>query len=343
MNGKRFFIGALLATALLLGGAAGLVAWVDPLLTVGKLEPDETALFVNERYELAGLLRCQDYSNLVMGTSLAANFRASWFTNWLGSKTLKVSFPDGRLSEFDIALDLACRTHGPMERVYFGLDPNILVRDDMSVELPEYLYNDNTLDDFQFYLNAESLVLAVKSLLLGDAGKVTLDDAYMWDGKHIFSRAAALASYPRPEAAETSLPAGAYLPAAQANVDVICGWAEKYPETSFVIWFPPYSVLYWDQAAREGRTEAILSAVEYAAGRLLAYDNVTVLSFLNAQDITTNLGFYTDHIHYSSMVAALMARGMLMGQWKLWPGAYQDQIGELREFVNSYDYEALFD
>lgn len=187
MNGKRFFIGTLLASVLLLGGSAGLVAWADPLLTAGKLEPGETALFVNERYEAAGLLRRQDYSNLIMGTSLAANFRASWFSDLLGSETLKISFSDGRLSEFDIALDLACRTHGPMERVFFGLDPNILVRDDPSVELPEYLYNDNAVDDIQFYLNAESLVLAAKSLLLGDAGKVTLDSAYIWDGQHTFS------------------------------------------------------------------------------------------------------------------------------------------------------------
>ena len=60
MNGKRFFIGALAATALLLAAAAGLVAYADPLLTVGTLEPGETALFVNERYEAAGLIRRQE-------------------------------------------------------------------------------------------------------------------------------------------------------------------------------------------------------------------------------------------------------------------------------------------
>lgn len=342
MNGKRFFIGALTASALLLAAAAGVVAYADPLLTVGVLEPGETALFVNERYEMAGLIRRQRYSNLVMGTSLAANFRASWFTEWLGADTLKVSFPDGRLSEFDIALDLAFRTHSPIDRVYFGLDPNILARDDQSVELPEYLYNDSPLDDFQFYLNGESLVLAVKSLALGDEGKRTLDEAYVWDSTHDFSRASALESYLRPETVSAPLPAGAYLPAAKANVDVICGWAERYPDTEFIVWFPPYSILFWDQATRQGRTEALLNAIEYACGELLARDNVLVVSFLNARDITTDLDNYTDHIHCSTWVTTWMAGRMIAGKWRIWPDAYQGQINELREFVTNYDYDAIF-
>lgn len=343
MNGKQFFIGALLSAGVLLAACAGVVAWTDPLLATGKLEEEETALFVNERYEMAGLLRHQDYDNLVMGTSLAANFRASWFSGWLGSETLKVTFPDGRLSEFDIALDLAYRTHGTVERVFFGLDPNILIQEERGSELPEYLYNDNPLDDIQLYFNAESLALAVKSLLLGEGAKTTLNEAYVWDRNHIFSRAQALASYPRPAAVGRPLPEDAYLDAARESVEVICGWAQAHPDTQFTVWFPPYSILYWDQANRLGRTEALLAAIEYACGRLLEYENVMVISFLNTQDVITNLDNYTDHIHCSSTITAWMSQKMLVGQWRIWPDAYHGQIDELRQFVTNYDYDAIFD
>ena len=343
MKAKTFFIAALSCALLLLAGTAVMVAWADPLLTVGTLEEGETALFVNERYELAGLIRRQDYSNLIMGTSLAANFRASWFTDWLGSGTLKVAIPDGRLEEFDTALERAYRTHGNIERVFFGLDPNVLIREDQHSELPEYLYNDNALDDLQFYFNAESLALAVQSLLLGEDDKTPLDEAYVWDWDHTFSRAAALEGYPRPEAVPEALPADAYLSAAEANMDVICGWIEEHPDTQFVVWFPPYSILYWDQAIRLGTTEAILTAIEYACGRLLVWDNVMVVSFLNAQDVITNLQNYADHIHYSGSTAAWMSRKMLAGQWRYWLDSYPGQVNELREFVNSYDYDAIFE
>lgn len=343
MKAKTFFIGALACALLLLAGTAAMVAWANPLLTVGTLDEGETALFINERYEMAGLIRRQDYANRVMGTSLATNFRASWFSDWMDSKTLKVAFPDGRLEEFDIALDLAYRTHDPIERVFFGLDPNVLIREDQRSELPEYLYNDNVLDDLQFYFNAESLALAVKSLLQGEDAKVTLDEAYVWDRDHTFSRGTALYSYLRPETVSDPLPAETYLAAAEANMDVICGWAEEHPDTQFVVWWPPYSVLYWDQVGRQGKTEAILTAIEYACGRLFTYDNVMVISFLNAQDIITNLNNYTDHIHYSGGTAAWMSRKMLAGQWLYYPQSYSGQVNELREFVSNYDYEALFD
>lgn len=343
MEAKRFFIGALLAAGTLLAACAGLVAWTDPLLSAGTLEEGGTALFVNERYEAAGLIRRQDYRNLVMGTSLAANFRASWFTQGLGSGTLKVTFPDGRLSEFDTALELACRSHGHPERVYFGLDPNILIRADQTSELPEYLYNDNPLDDIQLYLNAESLALAMKSLLRGEEAKTTLDEAYTWDTTHYFARETALAGYPRPEPAERALPADAFLDVARANVAVIQGWAEAHPDTQFTVWFPPYSVLYWDQMARLGRTEAVLSAVEYAWGELLKCGNVQVVSFLNAQTYTTNLDNYADHIHCSSAVTRWMAGELLAGRWRIWPGSYHSQMGELRRFVAGYDYDAIFE
>ncbi len=343
MKAKTFFLGSLACALLLLAGTAAMVAWADPLLTVGTLEEGGTALFINERYELAGLIRRQDYSNLVMGTSLAANFRASWFSDWLGSGTLKAAIPDGRLEEFDTVLDLAYRTHGAIDRVFFGLDPNVLIRADQHSELPEYLYNDNALDDLQFYFNAESLALAVKSLLLGEDGKAPLDEAYVWDRDHTFSRAAALESYPRPETVSDPLPAGAYLEAAEANMDVVCTWAEKHPDTQFVVWFPPYSILYWDQAGRQGKTEAILTAIEYACGRLLACGNVTVISLLNAQDVITDLNRYTDHIHFSGGTAAWISRKLLAGQWRYYPQSYPGQVNELREFVSSYDYDAIFE
>lgn len=342
MNAKRFFVGTLVCVLLLLCAAAGVVAWADPLLTVGALKKGDTGLFVNERYEMAGLIRNQDYEDLVMGTSLVANYRASWFSEETGRETLKVTFPDGRLSEFDIALDLAFRTHGTLNTVYFGLDPNVLIREDQGVELPEYLYNDNPVDDLQFYFNAESLGLAVKSLLMGDEAKVPLDEAFIWDGKHKFSWFTALESYPRPEQAEETLPEDAYLAAAQANMDVVCSWLEKHPDTQFKIWFPPYSILYWDKAQREGTTQAILAALEYACGRLLVYENVGVYSFLNDRWTTTNLEQYTDYIHCSSQVTSAVAKGVINGKWRVWLEYYMGQIEELRQFVTSYDYDALY-
>jgi hypothetical protein len=346
MNGKRFVAVVLAVTLVCLGAVAGFVRWVDPLFSARALEEGETALFTNQRYEMAGLIRNQDYSAVVMGTSLVANYRASWFTQGLGEETLKITYPDGWLTEFDTALRLAFSTHESLDTVYFCLDPNILVRSDSerTVELPHYLYNENPLDDVEFYLNADSVMLAAQTLAArAKGGGSDLDSAYIWDGTTTFSKAQALVSYPRPEVSGTTLDERAYQSACDENLARITAWAQEHPDVSFSIWFPPYSILYWDKLQREGRTDAVLWAVEYAAEQLMSYDNVTVYSFLQDVDTITNLDNYTDHVHCSAAVTKSVAERMMDGQCRLEAQSDLAQLEELRQFVESYDYDALFD
>ena len=345
MNAKRFFITALAAVLVCLGCVAGFVAWAQPTVIAGPLQAGETGLFVNERYEMAGLIRNQDYSAVLMGTSLTANYRASWFTEGTGKETLKITFPDGWIREFDRALDLVWETHPDVDAVYFCMDPNILLRSDSqrAVELPEYLYNRNPIDDVQFYLNADALLLAAETVAARKAGTaVDLDSAYIWDGNYWFHREQALRFYQRPARSETVLPADAYYPMCAENLAVIKSWVEEHPDTQFTVWFPPYSVLYWDKMEREGKTEAVISAVEYAVGELLAYDNVNVHCFLIAYNIIQTLNHYTDHIHCSGEVTQWCAGEVLAGRWHFTEENYRIRLDELRSFVANYDYEALF-
>ena len=346
MKAKTFFISAVAAILVCFGALILLVSAEDHFFLLSGIGEEETAVFDNQRYQLAGLIRHQDYSAVVMGTSLVANYRASWFTEGLGKKTLKVTFPDGWVSEFDAALELAFQTHPGLDTVYFGLDPNIMIRPDSqrTVELPASLYSVNPLDDVEFLLNADTLQYAVLSWIRRQSSEAatSLDDAYIWDGQIYFARETALAGYVRPEESGTVLPADAYLDVTDRNLDVICRWAEEHPDVRFVIWFPPYSILYWDKTAREGTTEAVITAVEHATRRLLEYDNVAVHCFLQDIGTITNLDNYGDHIHCSGAVTRQTAQFMMDGLWRLTRENYRSHLDGLRQFVAGYDYDAIF-
>lgn len=283
---------------------------------------------------------------MVMGTSLVANFRASWFTEGTGIETLKITFPDGWISEFDTALELAFASHPDLERVYFCLDPNILIRSDQerTVELPQYLYDRNPFNDVEFYLNADSFMLALQALRAQKRGEGTdLDSAYIWDGTVGFTKTQALASYPRPETvSETTLPADAYRGVCDENLAVLVRWMEEHPDVQFTFWFPPYSILYWDKMTREGRAEAVISAVEYAAQVLMEHENAAVHCFLFDYTTICDLYLYTDHIHCSATATRRVAEEMLAGRWRFTEENRKLRLDELREFVKNYDYEALF-
>ena len=346
MKARRFFVVTMAAILLCLACVAGYVIWAQPTVIAGKLEESDTGLFVNERYEMAGLIRNQDYSAVLMGTSLTANYRASWFAGETGKTTLKVTFPDGWISEFDTALELVWDTHPEVDTVFFCMDPNIMIRSDSqrTVELPRYLYNRNPLDDIEFYLNADALLMAAETV---EARKnntaVDLDSAYVWDERTVFSAEEALKYYQRPPVGGTTLPGDAYLAAVEENLDVVCGWAEEHPDVKFVIWFPPYSILYWDKMTREGTADAIITAVERAAYRLMEHENVSVHCFLHNYPVIQNLENYADHIHCSGFITYDTAQHLLAGRWKFNGENCKMRLDELREFVASYDYESLFD
>lgn len=344
MKAKTFFLTVVAGAVLCLGICVLLLSREDPFFVMRGIEEGETAMFDNQRYQMAGLIRHQDYTQVVMGTSLVANYRASWFTEGTGEKTLKITFPDGWISEFDTALKLAFRTHPDLVRVYFCLDPNILIRPDSqrTVELPGYLYNQNVLDDVEYLLNADTYRTALSNWMHRRSGTgVTLDEAYVWDEGFVFSKKTALECYTRPEVCREPEPGDAFIEAASENLDVVCGWAQAHPEVQFVVWFPPYSILYWDMMLREGKADAVLNAVEYASERLMELDNVAVHCFLHSTAHATNLNYYTDHIHCSSEVTAWEAQNLMDGLWRLNHENCPLRLEELREYIKSYDYEAL--
>lgn len=347
MKARTFFIAVLAGVAACFGAMLLLVSASDPFFILSGVDEGEVAVFDNQRYQMAGLIRHQDYSAVVMGTSLVANYRASWFTEGLGEQTLKITFPDGWISEFDTALDLAFRTHPDLDTVYFGLDPNILIRPDSqrTVELPRSLYSVNPLDDVEFLLNADTIQSVAQFYFQGrGAGAVPLDEAYVWDGAYRFSKEDAIAGFGRrPEQSGDILPADAYLAVADGNLDVVCRWMEEHPDVRFVFWYPPYSILYWDLRTREGSAQAILTAVERAAQRLLSYDNASVYSFLQAEEIITDLDNYCDHIHCSGAVTRQVAAGLMDGAMRLTPENCRERMDELRRFTSQYDYDSIFE
>ena len=156
MNPMKRFVCAVLAVSLvLLASLAALVVLVDPFFQFHT--PGDAEVFENERYENPGMIRNLEYDTVLMGTSLVCNYRASWFDELTSGQTIKIAYRDGYLSDFDTALSLAFRTHPDIRAVYFGLDANILVRSDAerTVDLPGWLYDDNPLNDVQYFLNKD--------------------------------------------------------------------------------------------------------------------------------------------------------------------------------------------
>lgn len=172
--------------------------------------PQEGGAFFNERYQAAGMIRNVRADTVLLGTSMAANYRASWIGETFGGTGLRITIPDGYLSEFDQAVELLFRTQDP-QRVIFGLDLNILVRDESGLTgaMPDYLYNKNPVDDVRYLLNKDTLYYSLYTIMTELWGtEQSLDEGFTWGEGIWWNHLTALDNYERPEPAGETLPPG---------------------------------------------------------------------------------------------------------------------------------------
>ena len=335
------FLAALLA---LLALCAGAVYIVDPCLYY-RMPERWQPVFFNERYQTAGMVKHVPADTVIMGSSTTANYRAAWVEEVYESSGLRITIPDGHFSEFDQVMDLLYREHSP-ERIIFALDPNILMRDDRSVTgaMPEYLYNQNPLDDVKYLLNKDCLYYSVYVLLANrQGGGQPLDEGFTSDASGDWGKYAVLWSYDRPLVSEEQIPEDAYLAFVDENLSVMEGWFLAHPDTEFEVFLTPYSILFWDRVIRQGGLDACFKALERACETLTGYPNVHVHTMLFCEGMATGLGNYCDYIHYSGESANWVLRSIRGGKFLLKPENIGTALADWREFVVNYDYDSLWD
>lgn len=338
----RGFLAALLALLVL---CAGVVYAVDPCLYY-RMPTAWKPVFFNERYQAAGLAKNVPAGGTVLlGTSMAANYRASWIEEYYQTPAVRITIPDGFFSEFGQVIELLFRNGAP-ERVLFALDLNILIRDDSGVTdaMPGYLYNRNPLDDVQYLLNKDSLYYSLYTLMENRQGRGgTLDEGFTWDKTSVWGKYETLRTYDRPPVAEEQTPEDAYLAYTEENLAVMDGWFRAHPETKFEIFLSPYSILAWDRSIRRGDLDARLTALELACETLTGYENVRLHAPLFAEGMVTELNNYCDYVHHSGEAGEWVLGNVCGEKFLLRAKDVKKTLADWREFVLHYDYDGLWD
>lgn len=336
---RRWACGLLTAAALLLAACAAVVYLVDPCLYY-RIPEERLPVFFNERYQAAGIAKNVPADTVLMGTSMAANYRASQIEETFGTTAVRITIPDGYLSEFDKVMEVLFRSRTP-KRVVFGLDVNILTRDESGLTgaMPDYLYNRNPLDDMQYLLNKDTLYYSGYVLAAGrwEEGR-TLDEGFTWGGDIWWNHMTALDNYDRPEIAPEQ-PVDAVLANAAANLAVVTGWAAAHPDTEFDVFFPPYSILFWDKTVRQGETRAVFAALELACETLTACGNVRLYAPLLDKDIVLDLDRYCDYVHHSGEVCSRVLEQLAAGEGRLTKENWRETLANWQDFVVHYDYD----
>lgn len=344
---KRFFICSLSVTLSVLLLLGGLVFAIDPFYHYRCPEDFNDIIYHQTYHQNTGIAQHSVYDTLITGSSMTQNFRADHFDHKTGSKALCLPFEGGTLKDYLTLFDVAIKSNKNLKRIYFGLDNYIITQDSAlyseSNRIPDYLVDGKWYTDVNYLLNKDVLF---KYIRVHFGTKLVPDydfySAQVWqrsdDG---FSKEDVIKSYEMPEK-HKPYDKNRFLEIAGLVSKELCKRIEDNPEIEFVIFAPPYSILYWYEKTECGNLDATVYALEQVYAKLLKYDNVRFFYFQNNFDMISNLDRYKDLSHYHSDYNEYMLDCFISGENEITKENYIDALKSMKKYVLEYDFEALF-
>ncbi len=346
-------------------GAAALTYVVDPLQL---FRPSRLTAFYSEdtRMQNAGLIRSQSFDTAFMGTSLAIHFRQGEIDRALGTHSLKLAMTGSNSRQQSFVLEQAI--YRGARRVVWEMDDFVFV-DAADIESDPYLSVDlyrATAKGIASYLFSaamakESLFALLRSVpplreplsraapflpvkfALADVDDIyalprDIDVARDYNAKKTLAAFTYITHPARRRFLGEGYGYGAMVRHFERDA---LGLIERHPDVTFDVYFPPYSILQF-VAMRDASPETLKIVTDLTAliaQRLTQLPNVRLHDFRAIKQVTHDLNNYSDVIHHSPAVDAMVLRWLRGGEYRVDPKAPTASLEQLKAQVEVYRVE----
>ncbi|WP_051199286.1 UDP-2,4-diacetamido-2,4,6-trideoxy-beta-L-altropyranose hydrolase [Butyrivibrio fibrisolvens] len=328
-----------------------LVLIIDPFFHYHKPINGFPYIVDNQLSQNPGMATNMIYNSAIVGSSMTVNFNTNDFADIMGLNTIKLSYSgalprdDNNILSFIYDENSYSRKQNGVDAIFMVIDPNVMTADINATkyELPTYLYDNNVFNDIQYLYNKDVLFQYILKPTIQRQGSDLSTIYYSWWTPEYYNEQWVMHNYYPAEYNEEELDADAFLPQTAQNLEVnFLPYIKEHQETTFYIFFAPYSVLYWYDVMQDNNMEATIAQVQLIANTLLEYDNVRLFDFMDNEEIITDLSNYADTIHYKPEYNAWMVRCFNSGEEEIFKDDIEADMNKLREIVKNYDYESLF-
>lgn len=336
---------------LLAGGA--FVVYVDPFFHYhAPLKNFQYPLMrENERYQTDGILRNWDYDAIIIGTSMTECFNTSDLNYLFGVNSVKTPLAGGLFKEMNDNLERAFTSENDIKMVVRSFEYQCIAEDKDATkdiyDYAEYMTNDNPFDDAPYLFNKEVLGRAGQVLIHTARGLETtsFNEYANWMDRNYFGAAYVYLSYdhtdiasePRMMTEEERIMIKENL---QQNVVAL---AKQHPDTTFYVYFPPYSIGYWDQVCNKKELDWHLEMEKIAMEEVLKCPNIKLYSYSMREDWILNLDNYCDLEHHAEWINYGILVSMAADEGLLTQDNYMEYLERKREFFGNFDYEAFWE
>lgn len=325
----RRFLALVLAVLAIL---AALVYLIDPYYHYRAYDHKYK---LDKIFSVPGVVKNYDYDTIIIGSSMTQNFDMDSFRRELGQNPIKATLGGMDWPEMAALLQLA-QDAGHAETYYLCIDSSLLSSDEEEQRFPEYLMDDNPLNDYRYFWGYEVWMRFIPlnlALLTADKLGIALPQRFQdarsidkmgeWAYRYTFSKEQVLKLYANSGnggASNVDMTAVSADPMAQCQklLDSL-----DLSQGNMVLFFPPYSALFWYDMEQAGRLEGYFEVKRYFIQQISAYSNVTIFDFQGA-DFTADLDNYMDMTHFSPQISDELVRCFANGEYRIEP----EQAGE---------------
>lgn len=304
----------------------------------------------NAVYQTAGAAKNLQYDSAIIGTSMTENFHTVWFDEELGWNTVKLSYSGARTNDLNTILEQVFDNDEPPTHIVMDINDYQLTVPAWTayVERPEYLYDSNILTDAPYLYNYDIITLSIERIHDRIQGRESnLDTAYMWGNEAHFGKDIAL-NVVAPEKQQLlesgSAPADIddMIRCCDENLNNILPFISMHPETHFYIFYPPYSMLYWEHITLQGNLREMLDVYEYSMQRFMQYSNVSLYYFQNETELISNLDNYRDDAHHIPEYNRYIFECIRDNKNLVTEDNINSYIEDMYQYAESFDYDSLW-
>lgn len=312
------FFGIFLALVLL----TGLLAYgVDPFC---QFRYGDKATFNNTaKFSGPGLVKHYPYDTLILGSSMTQNFDMDVFRRELGVEPLHIGI-GGIGAEELLSYVYLSEEVGKCETYYIGIEQYMLADTD-EYRTPEYLFREDCLAKLRYlfcyeswfrYLPMDLALWILEQLPVSLPRKVqeAMDVDYLgnWEGDFSFGEDVVIRNYLSNVYGVSSVETEGLYARMTERMDMVF---ESLPgdKSRYQFFFPPYSVLFWFDAQKNGYMETYLTAKLYFVEKAEEY-GIAVYDF-QAADCVFDLNNYKDMTHYHGAINDWMVSCFATGDY----------------------------
>lgn len=348
MTSKKWFITLLSLTLIVTALFGGVTYYLDPLLQYGQERGPLTSREYTELYSNPGIAKNYDYNAVFVGSSMVENADVSEWDALFGCKTIKVPYSGGTSYNHKHILDVCYRSGRQIDYVFWALDEYALTTDWMTPRypLPEYLYDDDKLNDLSYLLNLDVFYFyTVKDVLGTVRGRheIMMKDGSWIQDESVYCKENALASFEYPMEEQANKGKLYYADNLRRNLDGnILDMVDRHPETTFVFYMVPYSISYWYMEKQKGLLDADLYNVRSALGEILSRPNTEMHFFQNETALITDLDHYKDYTHFHPSVNSWMSKEIAAKSHQVDRKNYRTVLQDFYDDLVSFDYASFY-